>query len=219
LGVTPALLAAPWPAGSALHAVDYDEVMIELLWRESTGRHVHHARWQSLPFEDGTFDLVVGDCSFNALPGVAAYADVLREVARVSRPGAPLVARFFSQGDPRLTVAGLLDEFAGEVAGLNAVEARLLLAIAAADDDGAMHFSDVPKRIMAEWGEVDDYLTELGHSPAEIERAHNVFATDQALNYPSQSQIERAFAPFYAQAEFVRPSYGVGAYCPTVRFS
>jgi hypothetical protein len=105
LGVTPALVAAPWPERSEIHAVDYDQVMIDLHWRQAEGRHCHCARWQALPFPDRHFDLVIGDGSFNSLPSLDAYAQVLDEIARVRRPSAPLIARFFMQAQPRARLA------------------------------------------------------------------------------------------------------------------
>lgn len=219
LGVTPALIEAPWPKGSELHAVDYDQVMIDLLWRPGEGRYCHCARWQEMPLPDGYFDLVIGDCSFNALPAVDEYAAVLREIARVAKPGAPVVARFFMQSDPPLTVPGVIEQVSGELAGCSTTVARLLLAIAAAGGDGSLRFGDIPDLVAEQWGDPDAYLACLGHDAAGIERAKTILESDQRLNYPSEAQIRREFAPYFAQVTFAYPEYDAGRYCPIARFS
>jgi SAM-dependent methyltransferase len=219
LGVTPALIDTSWPKASELHAVDYDQVMIDLSWRPGEGRHCHCARWQEMPLDGGQFDLVVGDCSFNALPDIEEYAAVLREIARVTKPGAPLIARFFMRSDPPLTVAGALESVSGELAGCSTTVARLLLALACAKDDGSLRFGDIPRLVAERWGDLDDYLAKLGHGAAEIERTRTILKSDQRLNYPTEAQIRREFAPYYAHAEFRYPDYPAGGYCPTVHFA
>lgn len=215
LGVTPALVDAPWPEGSEIHSVDYDEVMIGTLWREREGRHCHCEHWQAMAFPDEFFDVVVGDCSFNALPCLDEYPAVLREIVRVSRPGAPLVCRFFMQPEPRLT----LPDLPAHTAGLTSAAVRLLLLIASTSDDGGAHFAEVRQLVEATCGDFKGYLRSLGHDYADVERTENVLASGQELNYPSRAQIERAFEPFYAGIAFRHPSYDVGPYCPTVTFS
>jgi hypothetical protein len=217
LGVTPALVDLPWPMRAEVHAVDYDQAMIDMLWRPGSGRHCHRARWQEMPFPDGFFDLVVGDCSFNALPAPDDYADVLREIGRVRRAAAPLVVRAFVQSEPRLTLAGLASNADTVLAGLRTAEVRLLIAIAAAKADGTLHFTDIPGRIREEWGDVEDYLAALGHLPADIERTKSLFVLDQRLNYPTEHELAERFAPWFGRVEFAYPDYAVGRNCPNMR--
>jgi hypothetical protein len=216
LGVTPALIHAPWPKGSEIHAVDYDQVMIDTFWHDRRGAHCHCAYWQDMPLPDDHFDLVVGDCSFSALRNLDEYDDVIREVSRVKKPEAPLVVRFFSQSEPRLTMPDVLDE---RFASFRPISRRLLAVIAAADDDGSARHRDTPVRIREQWGDVDAYLTALGQSPAEIERAKTTYEQDMQLTYPTKSQIEAKFAPYFAAIRFAVPAYDAGAFCPTVRFA
>jgi ubiquinone/menaquinone biosynthesis C-methylase UbiE len=216
LGVTPALAAAPWPERSELHVVDFDPAMIEVQWRQREGAQCHCAFWQEMPFPDAHFDLVIGDCSFNALPSLDDYAEVLREIARVRRPAAPLVCRYFMQPEPRLSLAGLLDGAAGEIAGHSATAKRLLILTAAAQADGRLYFRDVPRRMSEQWSEVDDYLAAIGMTPGESERAKLTYEFDQYLTFPSRLQIEQRLAEQFSAIEFAFPDYDCGALCPTV---
>jgi hypothetical protein len=215
LGVTPGLVHAPWPAASEVHAVDYDQVMIDRLWRSETRAQCHLARWQDTPFPDGHFDLVVGDCSLNALPRLDDYGAVLSEITRDKRPEAPVILRFFMKPEPRLSLAGLLRELPG-LAASNAAAKRLRILIAASREDGRTYFRDVPRRIHAECGPVRDYLAALGMTEPEIAHAEKTYGFDQTLNFPSKRQILEQLGPHSATVRFAYPEYDCGPLCPMV---
>jgi hypothetical protein len=219
LGVTPPLIDLPWLRGSEIHAVDYDEVMISTLWRPREGAQCHQARWQEMPLPDDYFDLVIGDGSFNALASPAEYDGVLRQIARVSRPSAPLIARFFAQSQPRHTLTQIVADAPGRLAHYRAAAKRLLVLLAAANDDGTAYTPDTSGRIRDEWGDVDDYLLALGDPLDERELSKVVFEFDQRLNYPNESEIRARFEPYYSDISFAHPAYDAGRNCPIVRFA
>lgn len=215
LGVTPALIGAQWPSRARLQAVDYDQVMVDHLWKQRAGASCHVGRWQQMPFPAEHFDLVIGDCSFNALPGLDHYDDVLREVLRVRRPSAPVILRFFVQPEPRLRLARLVREFE-DMTGSNAAAKRLRILIAASEASGRLYFKDVPDRIRSEWGPVDDYLEALGMTEAEIAHANKTYGFDQSLNFPTKAQIVQKFEKRFSKIDFAYPEYDCGQFCPMV---
>jgi SAM-dependent methyltransferase len=219
LGVTPPLVDLRWPRRAEVHAVDFDQVMVSAMWAPRERAHVHVARWQDIPLSDDSFDLVIGDCSFNALPGPDDYEHVLREVARVSRPGAPLVSRFFVQSEPPPQLARIAEDASGALAHLRAASKRLLVALACAEANGELHMSTVTERIRRDWGDFEDYLVALGDSAEDRDLSRLVFAYDQRLNYPTERDIRARFAPYYSDIRFEYPDHDVGAYCPIVRFA
>jgi len=216
LGVTPMLADAAWLASSELHAVDYDQVMIATLWRPRERYHCHCARWQEMPFPDGFFDLVIGDCSFNALPAIADYAEVLREVARVCRPSAPLICRFFMQSEPRLSLGEVAREAAGRFGDYSLAERRLLIPMAASEDDGSIHSTDIRDRIREQFGDVEAFLAVLGQEGEDKVRALRTFEFDQWLNYPTRARIRAEFERYFSDIRFAFPDYAAGPFCPIV---
>jgi SAM-dependent methyltransferase len=218
LGVTPALVNLPWPVRSEVHAVDYDEVMISALWHPREGAHCHFARWQEMPLPDAYFDVVVGDCSFNALPSLDEYGDVLRQVARVRKPGAPLLTRFFLQSDPPPRIDWVAAEATGALAHLRAASKRLLIMLACVEEDGSIHVPDVQVRVREQWGDFDAYLEAMGGTRADVELSKAVFGFDQRLNYPTERDVRQHFEPFFSDIRFQFPDSDVGRYCPIVRF-
>lgn len=219
LGVTPHLVHAPWPKAGELHAVDYDQAMIDSLWTPRDGAHVHLGRWQEMDFPDDHFDVVVGDCSFNALPSGTEYDAVLRQVDRVRKPGAPLISRFFMLSEPRRTLAQVIEDVSGALAHARPPARKLLTLMAAANAHGVMHNRDVPDRIRAEWGEVDDYYAALGESGDELALTKKVLTFDQRVNYPTAAEIRERFEPYFRDIRFAYPDYDIGQNCPLVRFA
>jgi SAM-dependent methyltransferase len=89
----------------AYHVVDISPRMIELAkgLEDGTGKlRLHVASCYDLPFPDGTFDTVIG-------MGLLEYLDDpwqgLSEMARVARPGAPVLASFPNAASPMRRMA------------------------------------------------------------------------------------------------------------------
>ena len=98
LGVTPEVVQLPWPASLRLHAFDHSAEMIATVWQPHPQivSSARQASWQSLPLADRSVCVAVGDGSFNSLPELADYTDVLRELARVLQPDALLCLRYYA---------------------------------------------------------------------------------------------------------------------------
>jgi hypothetical protein len=220
LGVTPALVGADWPEAADIHSVDFDPVMIETLWQSGSRASVHCHNWGDMPFPDGHFDLVVGDCSFNALPDLGSYRDVLKELKRVMRLGAPLIVRFFMQPTPRLAFKDIGTDRTGQMADLTATQKRLLILLMTAHENGEINFSDIPGRICEEFGSLDSFFfSVIQMSEEDADRAKLVYHLDQTLTFPSLEQVGSSFGEWWNDRQLLYPSYPCGAFCPSIMFS
>lgn len=219
LGVTSALVNADWPAGSEIHAVDFDPDMIRTLWTDRAGTQCHCEHWQDMSFPDAHFDLVVGDCSFNALPAMADYDDVLTEVSRVMRPSAPLICRFFLQTEPPLTLDRLAAGTNGPFADYRTIARRMLILLSSALPDGTAHMSDIGDRIREQFGDVDEFFAALELSDEDLERIRMVMQHDTRLNFPNRQQVLDLFGMRFSQIDIFEPDYDCGSFCPTIRFT
>jgi SAM-dependent methyltransferase len=218
LGVTPPLVIAPWPAAAELYAVDFDQGTIDTLWQAGENRNALCERWQDMSFEDDFFDLIIGDCSFNALPGLDDYAAVIREIDRVRKPGVPIITRFFLQPQPRLTLAKLKEEASGAFSDYRPYARLMLVPIAASEENGTLHATDTAGRIIAQCGDVDEFLVALGLDEEGQWRAHRTFEFDQYLNFPDLDRITGMFEETFPEIDVFEPAYDCGAFCPTIRF-
>ncbi len=221
LGVTPALVMAPWPQGFEIFAVDFDRAMIEALWSEAAAARaqVICANWADMPFPDDYFDLVVGDGSFCALPSLDAYPDVLAEIVRVKRNAAPIIARFFAQSDQPFSLLDLVHPDKG-VATLDYTpsELRLLLLMALCQPDAKVDHRQLRQAITDNWGDPDAFVAAGWPQHEEAAKTHLMLASQQVLNFPTLAQVEVQFAPFRLKPTVLQPEYRVGAFCPTICF-
>jgi len=91
-GVFLALAAA---RGARVHGVDASEALAALARERVPGADVRIGEMEALPYEDDSFDVVMGFNSFFFADDMVA---ALREAARVAKPGAPVVLQVW--GDP-----------------------------------------------------------------------------------------------------------------------
>ena len=221
MGVTPAIVMAPWLEGCEIKAADYDREMVDALWPADAGDRAEAicADWAALPFPDGHFDLVLGDSSFCALPSLSAYPAVLAEILRVKRQLAPIIARFFMRPTKPLTFMDIVDaDGTLLLPDHDPTELRLLTVMASCDPDGAMSYQKLASKIRQQWGDLDSYVAAV--SPDEREEAEFRLITEltQCLNFPTYRQIVEQFAPFNLNPTIFEPTYRLGNFCPIIRF-
>jgi ubiquinone/menaquinone biosynthesis C-methylase UbiE len=101
------LAQAVGPAGS-VDAMDLTEAMLEQARRklESQGLarrvHLRQGNARSLPYPDGSFDLVYNGYMFDLIP-LDGFLPILKEMARVLKPGGRLVLVNMSKPDEKIT--------------------------------------------------------------------------------------------------------------------
>lgn len=221
LGVTPALILAPWPSAAKINAADFDPAMIEILWPSAASNaSVTCADWKSLPFPDDHFDLVIGDCSFCALPSLDDYQPVLKELARVKRSNAPMAFRFFVQPSPRLTLSGLPDIIGqSSLSHCSPSARRLLTAIAASEMDAVVRYDHVLRKIAEQGIDKDTFFKQVGLFGEERDRAIQTFLLPHQLNFPSIAQIEKEFSAFGFTMTVYQTEDPAGNFWPTIHFA
>jgi len=132
LGVTPEVVLLPWPASVRLHAFDHSEQMIATVWQPhpQIASSAQQASWQRLPLADHSVGVAVGDGSFNSLPELADYTEVMLELARVLQPDALLCLRYYALPPVReslLEVGAAVK--AGHVQSFHALKWRVAMAV------------------------------------------------------------------------------------------
>lgn len=82
--------------GAEVHGVDASAALLDLARARVPEADLWLADMESLPFADGTFDLVAG---FNAFFFAVDIVAALREAGRVAKPGAPVVIQVWGRHD------------------------------------------------------------------------------------------------------------------------
>lgn len=222
-GVTPEIIGLDWPGNVELLAVDANPAVVDAAWvpSEKVRSQVIVSAWDSMPIEPGSIDLIVGDCSFNALPDEGQYAAVAGECARVLRAGGQAILRFFASSYPCKTPReAIVDAQACPDGRLS--NFRLDLAMAISGAHGFVTSREI-KRVFYDL--VPDraaFAARAGAAVAEVERVIDMPAArfpDMRLNYFTTEQIARLVAPGLTIDAVQYPSYLMGHACPTIRLA
>lgn len=220
LGVTPELVHQPWPVGTDLHAFDHSVPMLETVWLPHPwlASRVTLSRWQALPVDDGHFDAVVGDGSFNALPSLDAYGPLFAELARVARSTAALVLRCFVRPQAPESVDAVVEAvMSGQVGSFHALKWRLAMALAE-DGGGVVKVRSIHEAFCTRFDRCA-LAKHTGWSTAVIDTIDAYSAADTVYTFPTLAQWQTHCEPFW-RVETVRHAihYELAERCPTVRF-
>lgn len=195
LGVTPELLGFPWDPGSPVVSVDRSPEVAEAL---APGRRVVVADWLRMPFEDASFDFVVGDGCNPSLGSREALHEWLTEIARVLAPGGRFAHRYFV----RPFSPGLERDCLGP-AGFHAIKIRLA-AFIASSNQGVVRLGDV----------YDAFPANLGRwTKDELSTLEPYRGSDVRYYLPTEDQIRH---PDLVRVAADCPSYGLGHMFPVV---
>jgi SAM-dependent methyltransferase len=215
LGVTPELSVL----GQSLVAVDASPRMIERVWPgDSDGRRAILGEWSALPFENGSFDAVIGDGSLNSAPD--RLERVLAEAKRVLAPSGRAVFRLFCSPElPESLSAIEADVAAGRGGNIHALKWRIAMALAAARPDAVVF----ARSILAEFNRMfpgrDRLAAATGWSREEIATLDAYVDADHSLGFWTLSRTIGIAASYFASASVTGgEGYPLAERCPIVTF-
>lgn len=112
LGMTPEIVDLNWPEGSRLVVADRSEAMIHGFWPGDIPgvREICRKDWLELPFEAGSFDLVLGDGVFNLMAYPDGFQALGRTASELLAADGKLCVRVFLQSEPREESGALVQE-------------------------------------------------------------------------------------------------------------
>ena len=141
LGVTSELAGL----GKTMRAVDSSPAMVSGLWKGTTpSRTAVVGSWLDLPLASRSVDAVVGDGSLTMLSNSADRLIMLREMARVLRPGGSAAIRIFATPDRREGIAAVRDDVrAGRIGNFHAFKWRIAMALAGPEPDYTIRVTEI----------------------------------------------------------------------------
>lgn len=131
LGVTPGIVAVPWPQEVKLVAVERVRAMIDLWWAGNTeNQWAICADWAQVPFPDQSFDLAIGDGCLTAVAEKDEAWRLLVSLRRCLRRDGYLLLRLFCRPEidetPEAVIATLRS---GSIGSFHAFKWRLAMAV------------------------------------------------------------------------------------------
>ncbi len=218
LGVTPELVTMAIAAGAAVTAVDRSAAMIGAVLPRPVGAappRAIQADWTALPLAPASIDVVIGDGSPSNLRFAGDHRALAAEVARVLAPAGRLVLRLFAASpvaEPLATVAA--DLAAGRIGSFHALKWRVAMAIQPADRNvavaaiGAAVEALVPDRAAL--------AARTGWPRPVIDTIDAYRGSALTYAFPTEAEVDAAFAVALRPLRAHRPDYELGDRCPTV---
>ena len=216
LGVTPAIATMAWPSNTNLLAIDSSEEACYA--RYGPGIELVHGRldlgnWLSLPLEDASCSIVVGDGSFNCLEFPNGVEQLAASVARVLRDDGILVLRLFTQpARPQkpervwqALITGKLHTFDGF---------RFLLMTSLVDAHYNVRVSDVWEYWLDAKLDQQAILDINGWSAKRFETIAYYQNSSVVYSFPTLPAAEQLLAHYFEKLDMAIPSYQVGDCCP-----
>jgi SAM-dependent methyltransferase len=196
-------------------ALDASEDMIREVWPGDTvGRQAFRGDWLSMPFEDGSFDLVLSDCGLTPLVGAGLLETLGDEMRRVLRPEGRVVMRHFASGDwvAALPVLRVLAQ-KGQVVGFHEFKLRLLMAVDAELDEEGVPLGYIWERFQQEFPDRRELARQLGVDATEVDTIDAYRGKMVRYAFPPVDQLARRFTGFEVR---LGPAgrYGFAEACP-----
>lgn len=219
LGVTQGLAHMRWPADTSLLAVDWSESMIRSIWRARAAplfAHVVRGDWRELPLAARSLDVVVGDGCYTAAGSRRDAALVLREAARVLRPGGLACLRSFARPEGSFTVQSVIDELrAGRPSNPFLFRWLLAMAVQGGSADG-VRLGEVAET----WGRIDAEARRLVEERGWLDDAEWAFGRWKgfAMRYyfPDPGELRALAAPDFELVTYRVPAYERGECFPSL---
>jgi len=220
LGVTPEIIALPWPHGTRLVIADGSEDAVRTRWRPNAAvpGYIVCADWRALPLREGCVRAAVGDGSLNALPAFSVYRSVVQEIERTMSGGGVLILRCFVRPDRIETPEEVVSQ-ARRGAFPHVAALRLRLGFALTGGDGALPLAKLCSAFRALVPDRDELARQTGWPRTDIDRFDLDEGSSVSLTFPTRSQLTELCGPYFEPREFLCGTYTQAADCPTVVFT
>jgi SAM-dependent methyltransferase len=213
LGVTPELVAMPWPGGSKIVAIDHNPDMIRAVW-PSGSRQAINGDWARLHVRDGTFDTILCDGGFSVVSFPDGGRRVAQSIGRALVPGGVALIRIYAPPTRKEDPEVILNDFVGgKVPTLNHLKLRLAMALESEPGAG-VELSIIWQAIHKRAPDLHLLAAQLGWDPDHL-LAINAYRDSRTCYYfPSIRSVHDLFDAHAFRFEwFSVPTYALGDRC------
>lgn len=221
LGVTPEIVALPWPEKSHFVAVDRSLAMIRAVWPGAPSEHCSSSvvcgSWSALPLAPSGCDIVLGDGCYTLLRYPDDYIGLAASVCRVLAPQGLYSMRFFLRPEITEPLAQVFDDlWQRRIGNFHIFKWRLAMALHGALQEG-VRLADV----WQVWHDtVPDAEGLARYLDWPIQAVHTINAYRDAsarYTFPTLAEARAALAKDFEEIHCYVPTYELGQRCPTLR--
>jgi SAM-dependent methyltransferase len=209
LGVTPELAQL----SPSLTAVDNSEAMIQALWKNESS--AIHGDWLDLPFQEDTFDTVIGDGCLTLLTYPMQYEKLFSQLHHVlSHKGKVAIRLFVSPDESESPELVCHEASSGKIKSFHAFKWRLSMALASMNEDHNVAVSDtwmtfdrlLPDRVLL--------ATKSGWSMLDIETIDVYRHSDAVYSHPTLTKVRDSASISFNEKALLFGSYELAERCP-----
>ena len=215
LGVTPELSVL----GQSLVAIDGSPSMVERIWPgDRADRRALLGQWSALPFDDGSFDAVIGDGSLNSAPH--QVDKVLAEARRVLAPAGRAVFRLFASPETPESFEAIEQDVAGGRGGnIHALKWRIGMVLAASGPGAAVFARSILDQFNRMFPDRARLAAATGWTRDEIATVDAYVDSEHSLAFWTLPETIALAAPYFTTASVAEGAgYPLAELCPTVTF-
>jgi SAM-dependent methyltransferase len=213
LGVTPELAVL----GTDLTAIDNSPRMLAQVWPgDADNRRAIIGDWTALPFDDGSFDTVVGDGSLNAAPD--CVDEVLAEAARMLAPGGKAAFRLFCSPERSESPQSIREDVeAGWSGNFHALKWRIAMSLAPSRPRAAVPVQSILELFNHMFSDRDQLAAQTGWPADDIATIDAYVDADHSLGFPTLSSMQATLERHFAHVTVVPGTgYALAERCPIV---
>lgn len=212
LGVTPEIALA----SDHGIAVDWNADMIRIAWPGNSATHrAQVGNWLALDFAPNSFATAFGDGSLTMLSFPGDYRLLMRNLAKVLRPGGRLVLRCFVRPDRGETIAELARAvWAGETGQFSAFKLRLNMATAAIDNRVCVTGADIHAQFETYFGDRERLAKTTGWNAADFAHIDAYRNAKSVHAYPTRAEIPAILPENSAHWFMETAGYPLAERCP-----
>lgn len=218
LGVTAELTGLDWPANAALVAVDSSRAMLRQHWSAPRGiaSFAVLGRWEQMPLQQDSIDLVCADGSLSIQANEAALAAVLGQLAHVMRDAGLVVLRTFVRPEVRESPDHVIAAMRrGEIGSFDVLKWRLLMSLHESSTEGVVLHA-VHQTFREAVPDSLELAGQLDWPVAGIDTIESYRNASGRYFFPSLAQLRTLLGEHFAELNCHVPGYELGHCCPTL---
>lgn len=219
LGVTPEVVGANWPHGSVIEAVDMNPWMIENVYmpHPTLKTSVTLAHWQSMPMEDKSIDLIVGDGIFTPLETKDDYDALFCEMKRVLKPGGVMIVRAFLRPVISETIDSIVKKaLDGSIKYFGSLKWRIAMSMI--DAQFSVKASEIHRVFEENFPDRKKLESLSGWEAKTIETIDSYKETDSIFTFPTLNQLTNLSQNYTRIVDMRYGNYELSIRCPIVVF-
>ncbi|MDP2761009.1 MAG: class I SAM-dependent methyltransferase [Sideroxyarcus sp.] len=213
LGVTPELAKL----AAHLTALDNSADMIGALWHGE--QEAVLGDWLAMPFENASFDSVIGDGCPVLLSWPLQYEQLFAQVGRVLKPGGKFLLRTFVGAETAESAEKVCqDARDGKMKSFHAFKWRLSMAIAAASPAYTFRIADTVAAFDRLLPDRQQLAAASGWRREDIETIDFYRGSTACYSYPPLSQVRKTIPLEFKECEPFYGTYELAERCPLLSF-